>query len=156
MSSEDLPIRRSSRLILLDPQDRLLLFRYQGEHKPPFWSTAGGELQDAESFRQAAARELDEETGFDAVIGDLICTREAVYAVAESTPARWQEQYFLVRCDGGIPSNQGWTPEEHRTIADCKWWSEADVQSTDETFLPGWLPDLRRHVVSDRSCRFEP
>src|SRR5688500_15569708 len=60
----ELDLRRSARLIILDPRGRLLLFRYHDEHKPPFWSTAGGELQDGEDYRAAVQRELLEETGF--------------------------------------------------------------------------------------------
>ena len=92
-------LRRSARLIILDPDGRLLLFRYQDEHRPAFWSTAGGELRVEEEYRDAAQRELQEETGFPFKIGPLLHEREDIYAVARSQPARWVEQYFLVECN---------------------------------------------------------
>jgi 8-oxo-dGTP pyrophosphatase MutT (NUDIX family) len=54
--------RRSSRLLVLDPDDRLLLFRFVLADRT-FWATPGGGLDPGESFEDAAVRELLEETG---------------------------------------------------------------------------------------------
>jgi 8-oxo-dGTP pyrophosphatase MutT (NUDIX family) len=141
--SAELDLRRSARLIILDPGGRLLLFRYHDEHKPPFWSTAGGELQDGDDYRAAAQRELLEETGFQFAVGPLLHEREDVYAVARSKPARWLEQYFLVECDrADAPNRANWTEEERTTIQDWKWWSLAEMRDQPESFLPNGLGDL--------------
>lgn len=141
--SKDLPLRRSARLLILNPEGQVLLFKYHDEHKPPFWSTAGGELTAGEGYRAAAQRELAEETGFDAAIGPFLCEREAVYAVARSQPARWIEHYFLVQVNSALPPNRiGWTDEEQATIQDWKWWSLVEMRQSSATFLPEWLPDL--------------
>ncbi|MEM8681966.1 MAG: NUDIX domain-containing protein [Pseudomonadota bacterium] len=141
--SANLEVRRSARLILLDPAGRLLLLRYHDEHKPPFWSTAGGELKSGETYRDAAGRELEEETGFDVAVGRLLRKREDVYAVARSQAARWREQYFLVQCErSAAPSRDGWTDEERSTIRNWKWWSLEEMRNGDAVFLPEWLPDL--------------
>ena len=140
---EEFDLRRSARLIILDPRGRLLLFRYEDEHKPPFWSTAGGELQDGEDYRAAARRELQEETGFRSPIGPMLKEREGVYAVARSKPARWVERYFLVQCDrADTPNRANWTDEERSTIQDWKWWSVAEMREQPGSFLPDWLGDL--------------
>jgi 8-oxo-dGTP pyrophosphatase MutT (NUDIX family) len=39
-----LPQRSSARLLILDPDGRLLLFRYEDAREPPFWATPGGQL----------------------------------------------------------------------------------------------------------------
>ncbi len=90
--------RKSSRLIIVDEEGRLLLFLYQDEHQSPFWATVGGELKPGESYAEAAKRELYEETGLAQDVGEMLRERDDVYAVARSVPARWLEQYFLVEC----------------------------------------------------------
>jgi ADP-ribose pyrophosphatase YjhB (NUDIX family) len=138
-------------LIILDPHGRLLLFRYHDEHELPFWSTAGGELVDGEDYRAAAARELNEETGFRCAIGPLLKEREEVFAVARSTPARWAEQYFLVKCErADAPNRAGWTDEERSTIQDWKWWSLAEMRGAPEPFRPEWLGDLLESTLGRR------
>src|SRR5690606_32197803 len=94
----EMEVRKSSRLFIVDSEGRLLLFLYQDEHQAPFWATAGGELKSGESYTDAAARELYEETGLTLKIGNLLKERDEVYAVARSTPARWLEKYYLVKC----------------------------------------------------------
>lgn len=137
-------IRRSARLVILDADDRMLLFRYADEHRPPFWSTAGGELLPGETYRSAAQRELHEETGFAAAIGPLLRTRVATYAVARSVAAQWTEQYYLVRTAARPPVRTRWTDEERSTIRDWRWWTLDEMDATTERFLPVWLPELVR------------
>ena len=73
------PMRRrpSSRLLVIDQNNRVLLFRFQFERGPlagqDYWATPGGALEAGESFADAARRELFEETGIvkDAVGQEL-------------------------------------------------------------------------------------
>ena len=141
---EALPIRRSARLVILDPGGHLFLFRYHDEHRDPFWATAGGELKAREDYYTAAARELHEETGFEAPIGPLVRECDAVFAVARSQPARWLERYYLVPCASqAAPSRIGWTEEERATITSWRWWSyEEMLQENTLLFRPAWLPEL--------------
>lgn len=137
----ELPQRFSARLLIIDPDGRLLLFRYEDGREQPFWATPGGQLLPGETFEQAAARELAEETGFAASIGPLVRTREAVFDAGDVGPARWTEHYFVVRTAAGAPERSGWTDEERRTIRDTRWWSLAELRAAEEPVLPAWLPD---------------
>jgi ADP-ribose pyrophosphatase YjhB (NUDIX family) len=70
-----LPVRRAARVILLDPDDRVLLMRY--DQPPPngrHWATPGGGAEDGEDYRAAALRELAEETGWT----DIVLLREVL------------------------------------------------------------------------------
>ncbi|WP_046740838.1 NUDIX hydrolase [Lampropedia cohaerens] len=143
-------IRKSSRLIIIDNKNRLLLFRYRDEHEGPFWATVGGELKHGESYLDAAQRELWEETGLVQKIGPLLKERTAIYAVARSTPAQWEEKYFLVKCESTPEiTKEQWTDEEKTTIQDWKWWSLSDMRSTaPEAFKPEWLPELLESIAT--------
>lgn len=56
-------LRRASRLILLDGQRRVLLFRHARTNGADFWAPPGGGLESGETFEQAACREACEELG---------------------------------------------------------------------------------------------
>lgn len=146
----ELEIRRSARLFIVDGNGRLLLFQYHDEHQSPFWATAGGELKSDESYLEAARRELREETGLDVAIGGMLKERDAVYPVARSTPARWLEKYFLVRCPAqSVVHDHGWTDEEKCTIQTWKWWRLDEMRGQpDSVFKPEWLPALLESVLA--------
>jgi ADP-ribose pyrophosphatase YjhB (NUDIX family) len=148
-----IPERRSARLLIVDPADRLLLFRYHDARHPPFWATPGGQLLAGEAYEQAAARELAEETGFAAPIGPLVRTREEVFAAGDHAPARWLERYYVVWAPGGTPDRRGWTAEERRTIRAARWWSLAALRGAEEPVLPAWLPDALASLIADRAGR---
>ena len=57
--------RPAARVLLLDAQDRVLLFRFDAGDRPAFWATPGGAIDPGESYADAAKRELREETGLD-------------------------------------------------------------------------------------------
>src|SRR5437868_6108091 len=96
--------RPSARLLILDPQDRLLLFRYvfrdgalAGED---YWGTPGGALEDGETFEQAAIRELQEETGIAlACVDPHIAEREFVLRIPSGEDVIAHERYFLIDAD---------------------------------------------------------
>src|SRR6516225_2065639 len=92
------PQRRAGRVIVLDPDDRVLLLRYDEE--PPagrHWATPGGGLNPGESYAAAASRELAEETGWH----DLVLLGEVHQQMRlilhESRAFRQHERLFLAR-----------------------------------------------------------
>ena len=75
--SQELRLRRAGRVIVLDPEDRVLLFRYDdGPPNGRHWSTPGGGLNDGEDYPEGARRELAEETGWtDVPVGPEVHER---------------------------------------------------------------------------------
>ncbi len=148
VNESQLPERRCARLMILDAAGRLLLFRYDDGRGAPFWATPGGQLLDGESYEEAAARELAEETGYAAAVGPLVRTRDAVYAAGDVPLARWHEHYFVVRAPAGDASAARWTEEERRTIGATRWWQLADLRAASEPILPEWLPEAHASLLA--------
>ena len=57
-------LRQAARAVLLDPDDRILLVRFEFP-AAAFWGTPGGGLDPGETHEQAILRELAEEAGLE-------------------------------------------------------------------------------------------
>src|SRR5437879_2991402 len=92
--------RLAARVLLVDAQGRVLLFRGHDPARPAagtWWFTVGGGLDEGESMREAAARELVEETGLvlpPETFGDVVLERTAEFELA-GTAYRQSEEFFL-------------------------------------------------------------
>jgi ADP-ribose pyrophosphatase YjhB (NUDIX family) len=144
---EALPERQCARLLIIDQQDRVLLFRYADGRRPPFWATVGGQVLPGEAVEATAARELREETGYRDAIGPLVRQRTDVFQAGDVPLSRWMEHYFVVRTAGGALDTSDWTDEERRTIREWRWWSVAELRALDEQLFPVWLADEVERLV---------
>jgi 8-oxo-dGTP diphosphatase len=75
--------RRSTRLLIIEPAGRVLLFRFIFKKGAlagqDYWATPGGGVEEGETFEQAAIRELREETGIRVEsVGPQVAQREFV------------------------------------------------------------------------------
>jgi 8-oxo-dGTP diphosphatase len=145
---EALPERHCARLLILDAQSRILLFRYADGRRPPFWATVGGQVTPGESIEQAAARELREETGYCDDVGAFVRRRDEVYQAGDVPLSRWVEHYFVVHTAGGPIQTAEWTHEERRTIREWRWWSVSELRALTEQVFPLWLADEVARVAS--------
>lgn len=136
VSTDTAPARHAVRVILLDEQNRTLLLRYD-EHGRQFWALPGGTLEQGESHKAAAQRELTEELGVhDVAIGPQIAARDT----GQATIHRVVEKYFTARissaeADAGAPTQ----PDQ---IRGHRWWTAAELEETDEVVYPTALADL--------------
>jgi ADP-ribose pyrophosphatase YjhB (NUDIX family) len=141
-----LPVRLAARVVVLDPDGAVLLMRY--DHGPPngrHWSTPGGGLEDSEDYRQAALREVREETGWDdLMLGEEILRRDLTMEYAGSL-VRQHERLFLARVSV-VRRALGDIAAMHRAdqIAAWRWWTLAELEATDEVVWPAELPTLSR------------
>jgi ADP-ribose pyrophosphatase YjhB (NUDIX family) len=147
--SQELRLRRAGRVIVLDPQDRVLLFRYDdGPPNGRHWSTPGGGLNDGEDYPAGAQRELAEETGWtDVPVGPEVHERTQVMEHGD-TIVRQHERFFLARVDVG-QRGLGEVADMHVSdgIAGWHWWTLAELDATDETIWPPGLADLVRRIA---------
>jgi len=139
--------RPSSRLLVIDPLERILLFRFEHKQGPlagqRFWATPGGALDPGESYARAACRELLEETGL--VVDDPgpeVGQRIAMFQMPDGETVHADERFFLVRVDALEISTERWTGLEREVMAAHRWWSAAELLSTAEQVWPEDLTDL--------------
>jgi ADP-ribose pyrophosphatase YjhB (NUDIX family) len=147
--AEPLPIRRAARVLLLDPDNRVLLMRY--DDAPPnghHWTTPGGGLNDGEDYRAAAVRELEEETGWSDVplLGEV--DRRSFDMDYGGRMVHQQERLYLARTD--LPGREIRGVEAMHAadgIAAWRWWSLAELESTAEAVWPSHLANLVRNAL---------
>jgi 8-oxo-dGTP pyrophosphatase MutT (NUDIX family) len=144
--------RPSARLLVIDPEDRVLLFRFEHRSGPlagqVFWATPGGGLAPGESYAQAACRELFEEVGLQVDDpGPELFRRQTVFRLPDGEPAEADERFFLVRVDGLEVSRASWTALEREVMGEHRWWTQDAVRSATETI---WPEDLAERLVAAR------
>ncbi|MFD3492632.1 NUDIX domain-containing protein [Streptomyces sp. NPDC058690] len=93
--------RRTSRVLLVDADDRLLLLcnRDPRRRGATCWITVGGAVEEGESYIQAAVREVREETALCLPVERLsrvLWTRQAVFGVDGQVFDQYEE-YRLCR-----------------------------------------------------------
>lgn len=135
--------RPVARIIVLDPQDRvLLLLAGQPEHEHTWWITPGGGLEPGETFEAAAVREVGEETGLDLTMGPCVWTRHHVYEW-QGRVANQYERFFVTRSIRSEirPTRQDAYVRGHR------WWTLADIVRSKDDFAPARLGELLAGIL---------
>ena len=136
--------RPSARLILLDKQDRLFMFKVHqptvydptDPHYDPFWIMIGGLVDPGEDYAEAAVREAREETGLS-VEGRVrwVWKRERVMQWRERK-VKHIEQFFLARAADGAVDTSGLDERERSWTLDHRWWSADEIAASAERFEP--------------------
>jgi 8-oxo-dGTP pyrophosphatase MutT (NUDIX family) len=148
-AADMLRVRRAGRVIVLDPDDRVLLFRYDdGPPNGRHWCTPGGGLNDGEDYVAGARRELAEETGWtDVLPGDEVYQRTLTMEYADAI-VRQYERFFLARV-AVVRRGLGEVADMHVSdgIAAWHWWTLAEIDATDEVIWPAGLADLIRGLI---------
>lgn len=152
LSHDDLGmiIRYAGRVVLLDPDDRVLLMRYVD--RPPngvHWATPGGGLNPGEDYATGALRELAEETGWTdiALLGEVY--RWAHMMEYGGRVLRQRERLYLARTSQPRRAITG-VQAMHASdgIAAWRWWTLADLDAAAEPIWPLCLASLVRDALA--------
>ena len=139
--------RRAARVLLLDDDGRILLQQCCDPAAPTagsWWNTTGGGLDDGETPRQAAVRELHEETGLrvDAAdVGDVVHRRVTEFRFG-GADYRQSEDYFLLRTRAFPAAPTAHSDVEMVAVLGTRWWSRDELRATRERVYPEELVEV--------------
>ena len=145
------PVQRTTaRVVVLDPAGRVVLLgaRLPDPSVPPeqvlFWYTPGGGVEDGESLREAAVRELAEEIGLDvdpATLEGPVWLRRHVGPFGDQV-FDTRETFFVLRDVVHEVAPGALTELEVLAAEPDRWWSAEELTASTEVFVPADLPAL--------------
>lgn len=145
-----LRIREAVRALLLDPDERVLLVRFEFPVTGTRWALPGGGLERGETHVDALRRELVEEVGLhEADIGPHIWTRLHVIPFVDGRWDGQRERIHLVRTPRFEPVPV-LSPAELAAeyVFELRWWTLDEITAaSDVVFAPQSLAHHATHVT---------
>jgi 8-oxo-dGTP pyrophosphatase MutT (NUDIX family) len=150
---DGLRIRTAVRALLLDPDDRVLLVRFEFP-RVTVWATPGGGKEPDEDDEVALRRELDEELGLTEVtIGPHIWTRLHVIPFLDGNWDGQRDHIYLVRAHRFEPRPRlSWEQLRAERLYELRWWTSEEVDAgaaAGVRFAPRRLPARLAALLTD-------
>ena len=153
-----LRFRQAARALLLDPDDQVLLVRFEFP-AGTVWGLPGGGIDTGESVADALRRERYEELGLtEFELGPHVWNREHVIPMMTGHDGQ-QDRIHLVRIDRFEPAPTiGWEAMRAEHVHEVRWWTldelvqvptDVEVWPGQVRFSPRRLASLVRHLLDD-------
>ncbi|MFI7130958.1 NUDIX hydrolase [Nonomuraea sp. NPDC050153] len=142
--------RPGARVVLVDAADRLLLFSSRNRDGTLRWYTPGGGLRPGESHRDAALRELHEETGLTEVaLGPEVWRGRPWTTERDGVTYEVRQRYYLARVPVLEIDTTRMEDFERASVTGHRWWTARELAETADLLRPAGLPRLLAGLLAD-------
>jgi 8-oxo-dGTP pyrophosphatase MutT (NUDIX family) len=153
MSTNEVVRRHVARAILLDPEDRALLFFLDPSRDPRgqgYWYLPGGGIRGDESPEVALRRELREEVGIlTADLGARLAHLTGVRFEFAGRQFEQDEWHILARVPSAELGAGRAADLETDAVAAHRWWSLDELSSSEALIYPQQLETVLRAFLTD-------
>lgn len=145
--------RTAARMFLVDADERVLLVhdRVDLDRDDSHWIAPGGGIEGDETLREAAIREVYEETGLrvelPADAEPMFCERELFWFAGEHIDQT--NHYFLARVASGLTVTPS-APTAYETVValGTRWWSLTELEASDVVRVPAAMVEVIRQALA--------
>ena len=120
---------------------RFVVPRVDGEFV--FWALLGGEIEAGETEIEAAAREVKEELGLELVVTGPVY-RDSNQFLHQGEMRDNVDFLFKAKCARDAPQLIGVTADEREIMKEIRWWSEREIEVSQERIFPVNLAERMR------------
>jgi 8-oxo-dGTP pyrophosphatase MutT (NUDIX family) len=142
--------RPTARILVADPEGRILLFSAGAAGEERWWLTPGGGVHRGETVVAAGVRELLEETGYcvtEAELGPVVATSTTHWQSRSGKAFLGAHSFFFVRVPHTTLKTDGREEYERTFLTGHHWWSVTELRAATEWISPPGLADLMERLL---------
>src|SRR3989339_1062456 len=154
------PIRKAVRVLLINEKNELLLMCYENfdistkeeTKNKRFWCTIGGGIEEKESLKEAAFREIYEETGIaseDINLGPIVW-HSMIELKLKGILTTFDESFIVAKTRQTHVALYNPTDDEKERVSALKWFTLNKIKESKDPIFPLTLPKLLPDILSKK------